>query len=120
MRLTDAEWKIMTAVWDLGGGTARDVHDAVRKQTDWEYSTVRTMLTRLVEKKVLKISPARYASVYEPLVGREGALRAEVDSLADRAFGGALAPLVHFLVGDKKLSAKDREQLRRILDDDEG
>ena len=52
--LSKAEWLIMNACWDRKNLTARDVHEAVAPQREWEYQTVKTMLDRLVEKGYLR------------------------------------------------------------------
>ena len=54
MRLSDAEWTVMAALWEESPRTARDVHSAVSGDTDWSYSTVRTLLGRLAEKDAVR------------------------------------------------------------------
>jgi predicted transcriptional regulator len=115
--LSDAEWKIMNAVWARGGPVSgRDVHAALVEQTGWAYTTVKTMLDRLVEKGALAATKERNVSQYRSRLPRQRAVTAAVRSLTDRAFGGAVIPLVHHLVGSRKLSARDRAELRRMLD----
>jgi predicted transcriptional regulator len=57
-------------------------------------------------------------SVYEPLVSREKARRSALSSFLDRAFDGAVEPLMHFLVEDKRLSEKQRRELIQILQEE--
>jgi len=117
MKLTEAEWKIMNAVWDRSPASVRDVLDAVGNGTGWAYTTVKTMMNRLVEKGVLKVRTRANTNLYDPLASHEEALRVEVSTLADRAFDGMFGPLVHFLLSERKLSKKDRAELRQMLDD---
>ncbi|HLV01045.1 MAG TPA: BlaI/MecI/CopY family transcriptional regulator, partial [Acidobacteriota bacterium] len=53
MRLTEAEWELMKVIWRENPISARRVLEAVRQEKDWAYSTVKTMLDRLVEKGFL-------------------------------------------------------------------
>src|SRR5262245_46910001 len=54
IRISDAEWEVMEAIWGRGGATAADVIEAVAGRRDWNHSTIRTMLARLVAKGALR------------------------------------------------------------------
>ena len=115
MRLSGAEWKVMSAVWDRAPASVRDVLEALEGEADWAYSTVKTMLGRLVEKGVLAVQKRGNKSVFEPLVSRHEARRSALRTLAQRAFGGTFGSLVQHLLDDDKLSAVERDELRRML-----
>ena len=52
MRLSDAEWIVMNAVWDRPvESSVRDVLEVVEPQTSWAYQTVQTIMVRLAQKK---------------------------------------------------------------------
>ncbi len=115
MKLTDAEWKVMSVVWEQPPTSARTVLDAVGDDTGWAYTTVKTLLDRLVEKGALTATIERNTSRYSPSITRKAARRSAVRGLVDRAFEGGFAPLVSHLVSEQKLSAADRAELRRWL-----
>jgi len=119
VQLSEAEWRIMNRVWEKSPTTAREVLDAVGDETGWAYTTVKTMMTRLVEKGVLKERKRDGTSRYEPKLTRRRARAAALRALLDRAFGGALGGMVSHLVDDEKLSKKDRAELRRMLEERE-
>ena len=119
MRLTETQWKVMNEVWRNPPASARDVLEALEGRTGWAYTTVKTILDRLVEKGALKVRMRANTNLYEPLVTRQEARRSEVRSLMDRAFDGAFGPLVHFLLSEEKLSEKDRAELKRLLSEQE-
>jgi predicted transcriptional regulator len=115
--LSDAEWKVMNAVWSQPGAvSARDVLEALAGETTWAYTTLKTLMDRLVEKSVLEVVVRRNVSWYRSRLPRRQAIASATDDLARRAFGGDVAPLVHHLVQSKSLSAADRAELRRMLD----
>ena len=120
MKLTEAEWKVMNIVWEKTPVSARDVLEAVEDETKWAYNTVKTILNRLVVKDALSVRLRANTNLYEPLVTREDARRSEVNTLMNRAFEGAFGPLVHFLLHDRKLSEKDKTELRKMLDEEIG
>src|SRR4051812_16865189 len=114
----------MKAVWDAGaeGLTAGEVVDAVAQAQDWHPRTTKTLLNRLVQKKAVggRVDGRRY--LYRPGVPRDAALRRESRSFLSRVFGGAVAPaVVHLLEqSDLKLTPREIEQLRQILDREGG
>lgn len=112
--LSDAEWKVMNAVWADAPTTARRVLDALEADTGWKYSTVKTMLERLVDKGALRTRMDGITSVYTPTLTLEDARRTALHDLADKAFGG-MDSLAHFFVVDEKLSSKERRRLAELL-----
>ncbi|NOT00789.1 MAG: BlaI/MecI/CopY family transcriptional regulator [Phycisphaerales bacterium] len=115
MKFSDAEWAVMNAVWTQPPASARDVLERTQPDTAWAYSTVRTMLARLVEKGALSVRKRANTSLYEPLVTRGGARRAALRSLLNNAFDGTVGPLIQHMVADEKLSPRDRETITRML-----
>jgi len=116
-RLTEAEWKVMTAMWERHPASVRDVLERVEADTGWAYGTVKTIMNRLVEKRVLTMRLRANTNLYEPLISRQEARRAEIRSVAERAFDGAFGPLMLFLLSEETLSEDERRQLRRFLDE---
>lgn len=115
MRLSDAEWTVMNALWQHAPATARDVQMAVQSRSNWAYTTVKTLLARLVDKNAVGVKMRGNASVYSPLVTRAAARKLAVHDLLDRAFDGAFGPLLHFLADDSALTDKDRKELTELL-----
>ncbi len=116
MKLTEAEWQIMNALWQKHPATAREIMDRLPPGVNWAYTTIKTMLTRLVEKQAVGEVKQGNASVYEPLVTQQKARLSAFRSLLDQAFDGAVGPLVHFLAEEKQLTAKEKKELRKILE----
>ena len=119
MKLTEAEWQIMNALWQTWPATARQIANSLSDEVDWAYTTIKTMLTRLVNKKAVKEKKKGNVAVYEPVLTRQNAQRNALKSLANQAFDGAFGPLMHFLVEDQDLSKTQKEELRSILEQGE-
>ncbi|HVQ25098.1 MAG TPA: BlaI/MecI/CopY family transcriptional regulator [Planctomycetota bacterium] len=114
--LSDAEWKVIRALWKRHPASARDVLEALHGETGWAYTTVKTLLARLVAKGAATVRLRANTSLYEPQITEAEARRTEVRLLIDRAFGGASVPLLRFVLTEEKLSAKDRAELRAMLE----
>ena len=115
MKLTEPEWLIMNALWEKHPVKARDVVQRLPSTVNWAYTTVKTMLDRLVEKKAVGKSKRGNIGLYEPLVSRRQARRTAMRIMLDQAFDGAFGSMVHFLVEDEKLSADQRKEFIKIL-----
>src|SRR3954466_9089837 len=98
MQISDAEWAVMEPIWAADACTAADVIKALRATHDWNHSTIRTLLARLVEKGALayEVDGPRY--IYRPAVSRRQCVRQKGRSFLEKAFGGDVAALlVHFV-----------------------
>lgn len=116
MKLSDAEWKAMRAVWRQPGGTVRDVIDALGPGTDWSYSTVKTLLARLAEKGVVRVDRDGHASRFTATISEREGRRSALAALLERVFDGTVGSLVHHLVAEEKLSKAELKTLRRLID----
>ena len=119
MKLTEAEWIIMNALWEKHPATARDIARRLPEQVKWAYTTIKTMLSRLVDKEAVSESKKGNRSLYEPIVSRQRARRSALRTLADQAFDGTFGPLVHFLVEEEKLTSRQRRELVKLLSESE-
>ena len=117
LKLSDAEWTVMRAVWAHPPASARDVLERAEGETEWAYTTVKTLLARLVEKGALSMRMRGNVSLYEPRVTMRQARIAALRSLVDRAFDGTFGTLLQHLIAEEKLSPRDRAALARLIDD---
>jgi BlaI family penicillinase repressor len=115
--IAESEWSVMEALWESNPQTASEVTKTLRPTTNWAENTVRTLLTRLVEKGALKTGEnASGTRTYMPAVKREACVRAEGESFMQRMFGGAAKPLLVHFAQNSKLTAEEVKELKKILD----
>ena len=116
IQLSDAEWKVMHGVWAARGPvTVRQVHAHLEAETAWAYSTVKTLMERLVEKGALTSRRDGVAAQYRSALPRRRAQRTALRDLMRKAFGGALGPMAHSLLDAETLSERDRQALLEKL-----
>lgn len=115
MKLTDAEWQIMNCLWERYPATARGIAERLPKNVEWAYTTIKTLLTRLVEKGAVKENKKGNTSLYEPLLSKQIARRNALKTLANQAFDGAFGPLMHFLIEDEKLTDSQKNELLKAI-----
>lgn len=111
---SDAEWKVLHALWKRRTASARELLEDLSAE-GWAYTTLKTMLTRMEQKGLVRESRRGNASLYEPAIERRHAQRDALAALVERVFQGASGPLIAHLVGDKRLSAVERKLLEARL-----
>jgi BlaI family transcriptional regulator, penicillinase repressor len=119
IRISEAEWQVMTVVWQRSPATATEIVDALAKQTNWHPRTVRTLVGRLVRKGALKAVRGGKRYLYEPRLTMDECVRQESRSFAERVFGGEPAVMLLHLVKEAKLSKEDIKELRKVLEEKE-
>lgn len=110
------EWDLLSALWELERGTAREVAEALAESRGWAYSTVKTLLDRMVKKELVHARKVGSVWEYSPALEREDAQRGAWRGFVDTVFGGSMAPALRFLASNAKLTKKQREQLVELLD----
>jgi BlaI family penicillinase repressor len=113
--LTEAEWAVIKAIWEREPCTAPDIQQKLEPQTGWTYSTVRTMMDRMVTKGLLTAAKVRKLTLYRSAITRAQAQRTELRYALKHAFNGALTPMGQCLLDTGKLSAEDLAQLEALL-----
>lgn len=113
--LTEAEWAIIKAVWNTEPCTAPDIREKLHRQTAWTYSTVRTLMDRMVVKGLLAAEKVRNLTIYRSAVTRQQAQRGELFYALKHAFNGALTPMVQCLLDTGNLSADELTELESMI-----
>jgi len=117
MKLTESEWLIMGALWEEHPATVSEVAARLSGKVNWAYSTFKTTLDRLVQKRIASKHKRSNLSFYEPILTRQEACSTALRTLLDHGFDGAFGRLMAFFVEDQKLTAKQRRELIEILEE---
>jgi BlaI family penicillinase repressor len=113
--ISEAESRVMDVLWRVSGpASSEDVVKALSKQ-QWQASTVKTLLGRLLRKGAIKASRDQRRYLYVPVLTREQWLSFESTRLLDRLFGGRVAPLVAHFGQHHRLSKQDIADLKRLI-----
>jgi BlaI family penicillinase repressor len=115
VELTEAEWSVIKAVWESEPCTAPAIQEKLFKPTGWTYSTVRTLMDRMVAKRVLKAKKEGKLTIYHSAVTRRQAQHGELFYTLKHAFNGALTPMVQCLLESRDLDATELAQLESMI-----
>jgi predicted transcriptional regulator len=115
--LTEAEYRLMNILWDLGSATVADIH-ARLEDRPIAYTTVLSTLTILERKAYVRHTTRGKANVYKPRVERDAARRTVVDNVLATFFDGSPRALMLNLLASERLSADEERRLRMLLEGD--
>jgi BlaI family penicillinase repressor len=115
VELTESEWSVIKAVWETEPCTAPAIQERLLKPTGWTYSTVRTLMDRMVAKGVLKAKKEGKLTIYQSVVTRAQAQHGELFYALKHAFNGALTPMVQCLLDSKDLNATELSELESLI-----
>jgi BlaI family penicillinase repressor len=107
---------IMQTLWRLGRATAREITDALNEEESIAHSTVQTLLRTLEEKGSIKHEVDGRTFVFVPLVQEDKYKRNATRDLLERVFGGDVRSLVAHLLQNEKVSRKELDEIRQLIE----
>jgi BlaI family penicillinase repressor len=108
---------IMQYLWAKGRASAREITDALNHSEPIAHSTVQTLLRGLEEKGSIGHEVDGRTFVFFPLVQEDKFKRSATRDLLQRVFGGDVGGLVAHLLKHEKVSPKELDEIRRLIDD---
>lgn len=115
--LSDREWTVLSALWASGGDTLGGLTEALRPDTGWSRNTVLTYLTRMEAKGLVSIDKTGSPHVYRAALNRDACRARERQTFLRRVYQGSAGDLVAAFLKESPISPREREALRRLLDE---
>jgi predicted transcriptional regulator len=115
--VTEAELALLQALWEEGPATIRQLVERVYAQEGTSvYATVQKLLDRLEAKGCVRRDRGGAVHVFEAAIDRDALIGRRLRAVADALCGGSITPLLTHLVQGGELSARDRKELRDLID----
>ena len=114
-KISQAELSVMEVLWENSPQPASDIAVRLASAKKWNIKTIKTLLSRLVEKQALATTKDGRRYLYAPLISRNDYAAKATKRLSDRLFGGRAAPLVAHLAEGRGLSDEDIADLEALL-----
>lgn len=116
--VTAAELAIMEQLWERGTASAKDLSLALYgADSASEIATVQKLLSRLESKACVGRDRERWPHQFHAILTREELISQRLQATADELCDGTLNSLLTHLVKSKKFSSKQRQSLRKLLED---
>ena len=117
VKLFDSELKIMGVLWREGDATAKHISDVLKEETGWNKNTTYTLIKRCIKKGAIKRSEPNF--MCHALISKEEVQKAETEELINKVYDGSVDKLFAALLGSRKLSARQIEKLKQIVEEEE-
>ena len=114
-KISESEWLVMKVIWDENPIPSKRVVEVLSESTPWKPKTIKTLLSRLVQKGAVGHENEGRGYLYYPLIEETVLVKAESQSFLKRVFRGALKPMIATMVESKDLSQEEIEDLKRLL-----
>lgn len=112
---TRPELAILKLLWRHHALNARNIHREIEAEFGWSYSTVRTVLERMVDKGLIAKSAADGVNIYEPRIGKVALLSRMIADFSTRVLELDAAPSTAFFADSKLLTEEELEELEDTL-----
>ncbi len=116
-RISDAEWAVLRALWARREAVAADIVAALQETTTWKPTTIKTLLSRLVKKRVVGFRPGLSGHVYFPLKMEAECAAVERRSFLQKVYRGDSRSMLTAFLTEEHLTPEDVEALRQLLDE---
>ena len=115
-QISDSELELMKIVWANGGSAlyAHIMDELAKAGCTWQKNTVITLLSRLVDKGLLKTSKIGRRNEYTAIVSEADYQTAQARTLLNKLYRGDAKGLVATLIQGDMLSPEDYEELKRF------
>ncbi len=112
IKLGDCDYRFMNIVWNHSPIKSGDLVKLCEEELGWKKSTTYTIIKKMSEKGLLKNENALVSA----LISKEQVQKAETKHFVERTFDGSLPQFVAAFLGGKKLSKKEADELKAMID----
>jgi predicted transcriptional regulator len=112
-KLYDAEFKFISIIWDAEPVKSQELVTLCAEKLGWKKSTTYTMLRRLVDRGIFRSDNATVSVVKT----RDEFLSGQSLRYIDETFGGSLPKFITSFVSGRKISDRQAEEIKRLIDE---
>ncbi|WP_118973887.1 BlaI/MecI/CopY family transcriptional regulator [Taibaiella koreensis] len=112
---TKSELEILKVIWECGTSTVRFVNDKLNEQREVNYTTTLKLMQIMVDKGILKRDERHMKHTYS-LAEEEQETKAHLlEKFVDTVYRGSASKLVMQLLGHKKTTKKELQEIKDLL-----
>lgn len=112
-KLFDAEYKLLDIIWEREPINSTELTKVCLQRLGWKKSTTYTMIRKLSGRGILKNEHATVVA----LIKREQVQQYESKALLEKTFDNSLPAFLATFLQDKKLSKREAEELKKMIEE---
>jgi BlaI family penicillinase repressor len=114
---TKSELEILQVLWQFGPSTVRFVNDELNEQKRAvQYTSTLKLMQIMTEKGMLVSDKTQMKHVYSPAIEEKKTKGFLLEKFVDALYNGSSSSLVMQLLGNKKTTREEIEEIRSLLD----
>ncbi|GAA0083946.1 BlaI/MecI/CopY family transcriptional regulator [Clostridium sp. CTA-7] len=114
-RISDAEWEVMKIIWRLEEVTSSEVIDNLKDKQNWKNTTIKSLISRLLNKEAIGFKKVGKEYFYFPLVSEEECIKEEMESFLNKVFNGSLNSMLLSFIKSNNLTEEEIRELKDAL-----
>ncbi|MDB5150759.1 MAG: BlaI/MecI/CopY family transcriptional regulator [Mucilaginibacter sp.] len=112
---TKSELEILQVLWEKGPLTVRLVNDELLKQKEVNYTTTLKLMQIMADKGILKRDESQMKHIYSVVEEEQQTKAHLLDKFVDTMYKGSAGKLVMQLLGNKKTSQEELQEIKDLL-----
>jgi predicted transcriptional regulator len=113
---TASELKILNILWDNEPLTVKDIHEQLSETKDTGYTTALKIMQNMTAKGLLRREPNGKNHLYFSVFKKEETQGKLLDRFLESTFSGSASNLVMQLLGNKKTSKSEIDEIKKLID----
>ncbi len=111
-KVFESEYRFCLVLWEHEPIKSKELVQLCKEQLGWKPTTTYTVIKRLSERGVVK----NENTIVTSLVSKDEMQEAEIEELVEKKFEGSLPAFIAAFGRHKKLTEKEVEEIRRIIE----
>jgi len=112
---TEAELAILQVLWESSPVSVKYVNEILNKEKEVGYTTTLKLMQIMVEKGLLKRKADGKRHLYSPNVQAKAVQKKLVSRFVDATFKGSASALIMQLLGNKKASKAELQEIKDLI-----
>lgn len=114
---TESELEILQILWEKGPTTVRAVNDMLNQKREVGYTTTLKIMQIMTDKGLVTRNTDSRTHIYHPAVKENATQNSLLNSFIEKTYRGSAMQLVMQVLGNKKASAEELSELKKIIKD---
>lgn len=115
-KISDAEWKVLNVIWNNPRITATNIELVLGKKEIWKFSTIKSLISRLLKKEVISYEKIGKEYLYYAIIEKDKCIIEESRTFIDKVFAGSIDSMLLNFVKSERLTNEEIKSLRDLLD----
>ena len=115
INISEAEWEVMRVVWSNNQVTSKLVIEILKEKKSWSVSTIKTLLSRLVEKDMLQTEKIGNKFLYSAKCLENDCLEVLTRNFIRKFCSKKTKNIINYAIEENNLSKSDIDEVIQLL-----